>query len=140
MATSCFDDKTRAPDDARLSAALGKAFRHWQAILAHLEAARPGLAREWKFYGAKLGWQLKVADRKRAVVYLVPHEGGFLAAMALSDAAVAAVRASRALPAELVREIEAAKQFPEGRPARVEVTAARHAETVKQLLSVKLQA
>ncbi len=137
--SSCFDDRTRAPDEARLAAALGKAMQHWEAILEHLDGARPGLARAWKFYGAKLGWQLKVADGKRALVYLVPRAGGFLAALALNDAAIAVVRASRALPADLVREIVTARKFPEGRPARVEVAGRSQAETVKQLLSIKLQ-
>lgn len=62
--------------------------------------AAEGASQDWKFYGASLGWQLKVSKGKRAVVYLIPHEqGGFLAALALKGEALDAV-AGMDLPAQ----------------------------------------
>jgi hypothetical protein len=132
-----FDDKTRGPDDAALGRALGKAKKSWDDIVEHVKGL-PGVSREWKFYGKKYGWQLKVADTKRALLYLVPHAGGFLAALALNDKAVAALRPQN-LPASLIREIETAKAYPEGRPARIEVTNTKDAALVKKLLALKLR-
>ena len=137
--TVYFDDKAHKPTDKRLATALGKAKKCWDAVLGGVDRAPTRLGREWKFYGARFGWQLKVTDGKRAVLYLVPREGGFLATMALSERAVAAVRASD-LPPTLVNEIESAKVLPEGRPARIEVTSAKQLEVVRQLLAIKLHA
>ncbi len=136
MANDIFD-KSKTPDEAVLSNLLGPCKTHWDAILEHVEKANGRLVREWKFYGAKYGWQLKVADRKHALVYLIPHQGSFLAAMGLNEKAVAALKAST-LPGSLVHEVESAKAYPEGRPARIEVTGPDQAEIVRQLLDIKL--
>lgn len=137
MTTPIFQDAKRPPDDAALAAALGSSKRHWDELLAWLEDARPGLRRAWKHYGAKYGWQLKVEDRRRAALYMIPRHGSFTAALALDEDAVRAVEASR-LPAELVRAIAEAPIQREGRAARVDVTSSRHAQQVQRLLAIKL--
>ena len=130
-------DRSKAPDETALSEMLGKTAAHWNALLRHLASTVPGLVCEWKFYGPKYGWQLKVSSKRRAVLYLVPEQGAFVAAMALNDAAVEVMRASD-LPEPIVREITTAKRYPEGRPARVRVTSRVHAGTVRRLLAIKL--
>ncbi len=61
MADDIFD-KSKTPDEILLSSILGSSKAHWDAVLAHLGKADAQLVREWKFYGAKYGWQLKVAS------------------------------------------------------------------------------
>jgi hypothetical protein len=131
--------RTNPPDDATLDQALGKTKKVWDTIIDHLDQLPNGLVREWKYYGKKHGWQMKVTDRKRAVLYLIPHDGSFLASLALNDQAVAALP-SQKLPPRLVREIATAKTYPEGRPARVEVTSTSDLMVVKKLLALKLRA
>jgi len=137
--TTSFGGGTNAPDDATLEQALGKTKKVWDTIIDHVDQLPNGLVREWKYYGKKHGWQLKVTDRKRAVLYLIPHHGSFLAALALNDKAVAALPSQKILP-RLVREIATAKTYPEGRPARVEVTSTSDLTVVKKLLALKLRA
>jgi Protein of unknown function (DUF3788) len=131
--------RTNSPDDATIEQALGTTKKLWDAIVAHLDSLPNGLGREWKYYGEKHGWQVKVTDRKRAVLYLIPHDGSFLAALALNDKAVAALP-SQKIPPRLVREIATGKTYPEGRPARVEVTSTKDLTVVKKLLALKLRA
>jgi hypothetical protein len=133
---SSLTDKRRPPDDAALNAVLGVARRAWDAILAEL-APRTGLTSQWKFYAGGHGWQLQVRDRKSTVLYLIPGDGSFVAAMALNDAAVGTLPDS-GMPANVIRAIQAAKPAMEGRPARIEVTGARQVPTVKALLALKL--
>jgi hypothetical protein len=137
--TTSFGGGTNAPNDATLEQALGKTKKVWDTIIDHLDQLPNGLVREWKYYGKKHGWQMKVTDRKRAVLYLIPHDGSFLAALALNDKAVAALP-SQKIPPRLVREIAAGKTYPEGRPARVEVTSTSDLMVVKKLLALKLRA
>jgi Protein of unknown function (DUF3788) len=131
--------RSKPPDDATLEQALGRTKKLWDAIVDHVDSLPNGLVREWKYYGKKHGWQMKVTDRKRAVLYLIPHDGSFLAALALNDKAVAALP-SQKIPPRLVREIATAKTYPEGRPARVEVTSTSDLMVVKKLLALKLSA
>jgi hypothetical protein len=137
MAGSSLVDKSKPPDEASLAAALGQAKRLWDAIVARLDERGDAVEREWKFYGAKHGWQLKATYRKRAALYLIPKPGGFLAALALNEQAVAAARASD-LPPAIIREIENAKTYAEGRPVRIEVTGPAQVEIVQRLLAIKL--
>ena len=119
-----------------LASLLGKALPAWNALRRFLEA-RPGTTSEWKFYGEKHGWQLKVTANRRALVYLIPRKGRFTAALALRDKAIVALR-ERGYPAERLREIDDARASSEGKPARVEVSAIGDVELVKQLVSIKL--
>ena len=134
---SLFTDKAAPPDEVSLRKALGKAHHAWETILADAQTRGPGLALQWKFYGEKHGWQLKVALGKRALVYLIPGKGNFTAALALNERAVAGLDRS-GLPAPLVRDIEQAKVYVEGRPARIEVRGAAEAAIVKRLMDLKL--
>lgn len=124
-------------DDTTLSTMLGETKPHWDAIVAHVVREYPSLAREWKFYGPKHGWQLRILRKKSIVLYLIPHEGRFRAASALKKPALARLHES-GLPPELVAEIEGAKTYGEGRPARVEVTDETHVGVVERLLALAL--
>jgi hypothetical protein len=137
MATKTSDERPREPDEASLAATLGQLKTHWDAIVQHAEKECGGLVREWKFYGQKYGWQLKFSDKKRVVLYLIPREGRLLAAMALRPPAIEALR-EHGLPPALLREVEAARAGPEGKPARVEVNSKKDVDIVKQLLAIKL--
>lgn len=128
----------RAPSEDELAAALGSTRPRWDELVDAVCAEHPKLRREWKYYGAKHGWQLKLLDGKRAALYLIPKQGGFVAALALNDEQLAAARASE-LPAALVREIESAKRAPEGRPARVNVRTKSDVAIVCRLVASKLR-
>ena len=98
----------------------------------------PGATSEWKFYGAKHGWQLKVTLNRRALIYLIPRTGNFTAAVALREPAIEALRARKQLARQL-RDIEQTPASPEGKPVRIVVTSARQLGSVKALVGVKLQ-
>ncbi|MCP3918894.1 MAG: DUF3788 domain-containing protein [bacterium] len=133
-----WNERSKKPTGAALARALGKNKKHWDAIDEHVANGCEGLECEWKFYGAKHGWTYKVTRRKKAVLYMIPHGKTFTASMALREKAIEAARGSN-LPRELVAEIEAAKAYPEGRPARIEVTSQKKVGIVKKLIAIKLE-
>ncbi|MCC6157428.1 MAG: DUF3788 family protein [Deltaproteobacteria bacterium] len=137
MSEPVFADKTRLPSDADLATVLGAANAHWDFLIAFVRKNCPEAVHEWKFYGAKYGWQLKIVHAKKALLYMIPHQGGFNAALALRPPALAALREA-GLPEEFVREIEAAKESPEGRPARVFVKTKKDAALAAKLVGLKL--
>lgn len=135
MTINPFLERAPRPDDAALTRALGKARPHWDALVAYLDAV--GATHEWKHYGAKHGWQLKAVKQKAAVLYMIPHERSFLAALALKGKAIELALASD-LPRDLIDAIETAKDYAEGRPARVEVQTKAEVAVVMRLLAIKL--
>lgn len=135
--SSVLTDRSSPPDAAALARVLGRSLARWQELSAGLVGGSPPLLQEWKHYGAKYGWQLKVTRQKKTVVNLVPHEGSFLATLALSDAAVERL-GRHGVPAKVAGEIAAGKRFPEGRAARVEVRTVAETRLVQQLVAAKL--
>ena len=134
---SAFLDKSKKPTDADLAELLGKTVNHWHAITDHLAGSDEGLTLEWKFYSGSHGWHFKATKKKRAVLYMIPKKGGFTASMALREKAIEMLR-DGGLPEELIAEIESAKAYPEGKPARIEVTGKKKVDIVKKLIAVKL--
>ncbi len=132
-----FNDKSKCPDAAALAELLGKANTAWVALVEHLESEVDGVDLAWKFYGSKMGWQLKATRKRKALLYMIPKPGKFTAALALALAAVDALD-DAGLPAALVAEIRAAKTYAEGTPARIEVTSKRQLANVRRLLTLKL--
>lgn len=135
MTAPKFTDRSHPPTEAELASGLGDAASHWAGLVAHV-VATAGAVPEWKFYGAKHGWQLKLMSGRRALVYLIPRDGCFTAGLALDPAAVDAL-GSAGLPAELVREIREAKTYPEGRPARVVVRGSEDVAVAERLVALK---
>ena len=137
MAESIFDNKGEMPDEAALASALGKTHAHWAKIRAHLEREFDPIRSEWKFYGKKYGWTLKVQHKKRAILYLMPLDGGFQIAFVFGDRAVAAVEESAA-PEPIKEQLRNARRYVEGRGLRLEVKSAKDVKTVKQLVRIKM--
>lgn len=120
------------PTAEEIEAQLGSSFAAWEALLG----AHPDLRPEWKWYGPKNGWTLKLFDGKRNLCFLSPGDGRFLAAFVLGHDAVERALKST-LPPELRREIAGARTYPEGRPARIEVRAEEDLGPVHTLLEIK---
>ncbi len=137
MALSALDDKSKKPDDGMVADVLGQSKGLWDAILAHLAEACPGVQHEWGFTGAKWGWSLRPKDKKRTIVYLTPCRGSFLASFALGEKAVAAAENS-GLPPQVLEAIRTAKPYVEGRGVRIEVHRQTDVETVKKLIALKM--
>jgi hypothetical protein len=120
------------PTESELRALLGASFAAYQALLAGNADLRP----EWKYYGPKSGWTLKLFDRRRNLCFLMPRAGELGVAFALGEAAVK--RALDAdLPAPLKQEIREARQYVEGRPVRLTVRDAADLALVATLLAIK---
>ena len=108
MALSAFDDRSTPPDDRSLQAMLGRTGALWTQLTERLHAAHDPLTEDWGFAGAAYGWSLRLKKTKRALVYLTPCRGHFLASFALGEKACTAAR-EHGLPRESLDRSDAAK-------------------------------
>jgi hypothetical protein len=129
----CFDRKEVVPDDARLKTVLGETYPAYREILALTEV----FPREWKYYGAKHGWQLKIMQKGKALLYLVPLEMSFRVGFAVREEERKAFLASK-LPAELKEELTVAKKYPEGYPLRLPVRKKSDMKAVRLIITALL--
>jgi hypothetical protein len=136
MALSVLDDKAVVPDDKQLEAAIGKSFKLWNDIRGHIFERYAKVVEEWKHSGKNYGWSWRAKQGKRALVYLIPQKGFFLAAFCFGDKAVEAVEASD-VPEAIKEGLRTARKYAEGRGIRFEVRKAGDVKTIRMLLEIK---
>jgi hypothetical protein len=137
MALSALDDRSKTPDAGKLARVLGRSSSLWDTLIADLQAEYDPLTEKWSFSGAKYGWSLGLKHKKRTVLYLIPQRGYFLVAFVLGGKAIAAAHESD-LPPAVVKAIDGAKQYPEGRGVRLEVRKKKELAAVEQLAAIKM--
>ena len=121
--------------DHKATAVLGSARRHWDSFIKAVERDNPDAIIEWKRYST--GERLIVRDKRRNLAYLKPEEKRFMVSFAFGDAAVQAAEKAR-LPAPLIRSIQEAPRYHEGRPVRITVDSATSLSIAKKLLAIKV--
>lgn len=126
------------PSDAAVAEALGPTQRLWDSLRREMGRDFAPLTEEWVFGGQKHGWALRLKHKQRAVLYLKPLEKYFRASLALGPKAVQAARA-RQLPAHVLRLIDEAVQYPEGKAIRIEVRSMKDVRVATRLAAIKLE-
>ncbi len=137
MALSAFDDKSKKPGEEDLAATLGNAFSLWNELISLVSSRFAPLSMEWGYASKSTGWGLRLKTEKRAILYMTPCEGYFLASFALGEKAVKAAHASD-LPRSVLEAIDNAKKYAEGRGVRLEVRSAGDVRSVEKLAVIKM--
>lgn len=129
--------KPQRPSDAAIAESLGPAQSLWDDLRRQMRRDFAPLTEEWVFSGKKHGWALRLQRRDRAVLYLKPLEQSFRVSLALGPRAVEAARGQK-LPAHVLRLIDEADQYPEGKAVRLEIRAPKDIAIAIQLAAIKL--
>lgn len=116
--SSVFIDKSIKPDNQMFADTLGSFNKLWEKIKTRLTANYGELNEDWKFYGQKIGWTLKLLYKKRNLFFLTPYENYFQIAFVFGDKAVAVIE-KRDLPENIIDEIINARKYAEGRGLRI---------------------
>jgi hypothetical protein len=135
--SSTLTDKFLKPDDQILSGALGASFKSWTEIKNAITEEYGATREEWKYYGAKSGWVLKLLLKKRNLFFLIPGEKHFTLGFVFGDRAVEAIQKSR-LPAAMIREVNDARRYAEGRGLRIDVRNRTPVSHVLKLVDIKV--
>jgi len=138
MAASVFDNKSLKPDSKSFLSAIGETAKLWQKIKSNLENEYGELIEDWKYYGQKTGWLLKVLRKKRNLFFCIPLKGCFRIAFVFGDKAVSAVESSD-LPEAIKVELKNARKYAEGRGIRIEVKSSKDVENIQKLIEIKVK-
>ena len=134
---SCFVDCTREPGRASVRKALAEARAAWDDLEAHL-AETYGLKSSFHFmYGERYGWALRFERSGRLVLAMYPNHGHLTVQIILSQAQIAVAKAMT-LPQRILRVIEGARNYPEGRWLFIPVWSAKGAKELRSLIALKL--
>lgn len=96
----------------------------------------PDAVDEWNFPGAKYGWSFRIKDKKRAIVYLLPRDKFFKAALVFGQKASDEVMKSK-VKNVIKEELRNAKAYAEGRGIRIDVDD-KNVMEILTLIDIKL--
>jgi Protein of unknown function (DUF3788) len=137
MALSIFDDKSKPPKDGELAMALKESFVFWNELKKLIALRFKPLSTEWGYASKTTGWGMRLKNKDRTVLYMTPCEGYFLASFALGEKAVKAAHEDD-LPVSVLKIIDNAKKYAEGRGVRLEVRNGRDVRNVEKLAAIKM--
>ena len=129
MNAAYFNQKEVTPDEPRLKKAFGELYSAYKEILDLTEA----YDHEWKYYGNKYGWQLKVTHKGKALLYLTPLEKSFRIGFGVRKNERERLLNS-SLPPKTKEQLAAAKKYTEGYPLRLEIKKKTDMRTVRVVL------
>lgn len=136
MALSAFSDKAHRPTDKDLRSVLGKAHPAWVRLIELVSDRIAPILPVWGFTSANFGWSIRLKRKDRVILYMTPREDHFLVSFALGEKAVVAAHAHK-LPATVLKAIESAPKYAEGRGVRLEVRQAREVSALATLAEIK---
>jgi hypothetical protein len=120
------------PTAKGLKQALGNRYELFETLLA----AHPDLRPEWKYYGEKYGWSLKLFEKRRNLCFVTPRAGDLRVAFTFGDKQYEQVMSS-GVPASVKKQLADAKRYMEGRGVSLLVEKPSHLKTIEQLLCIK---
>jgi Protein of unknown function (DUF3788) len=134
MGPMSFEDKAKVPDCQVLAKGLGPSKKLWDEFVRHIADQYPPVTEAWGFYKS---WSLRLKQKKRTIVYLLPRDGHFLCAFVYGKKATDEARRAK-LPKDVIKAINEAPVYAEGRGFRLEVRTANDLETMKTLAAIKM--
>lgn len=135
MDSSIFTDKNQLPTRADIKQVLGKSYARWQELVNYILEQHPAAREEWNY--SKAGWNCRVKDSKRVIVYLMACDGFFRASFVLGARATTVILDSD-ISEDIKATITAAKVYAEGRGVRIEVKNKKTLQSVIKIAQVKL--
>jgi hypothetical protein len=137
VALSILDDKSKQPNDKDLTEVLGRTKQLWDELVTYAVKKYKPVTQEWIYSGKNYGWALRLKDKKRPIYYLVPCQRYLLCAFVFGQKATEAARKST-LSKDVLKTINEARVYAEGRGFRLEVKKKQDVNTMKKLADIKM--
>ena len=137
MDHSAFMEKNVRPREADLIGVLGRARKLWDELRELVASDFTSLDEEWVYSGKNYGWSLRLKQKKRAILYMTPLEKYFRVSFAFGEKAVVAAHQSK-LPSTLLKIIDEAPRYPEGRALRLEIRKKTDVRFAVMLAGIKM--
>lgn len=136
MTLSALTDKSHEPTDDDVRAVLGKAHEVWTHLIDSVAERIGPVDQTWGFTSKSTGWGLRLRLKDRVILYMTPQTEKFLVSFALGERAVADAKLRKLSPT-LLKAIDAAPRYAEGRGVRIEVTSGRQVAALAALAGIK---
>ncbi len=136
MSFSFFVDRTQQPSSREVLRVLGRATPAWQDLETHLAETYSLKGCLYFMYGVRYGWALRFRRGGRAFLAMYPNRGFLTVQIILSQAQVVDAR-TIGLPPYILKVLEAAKDYPEGRWLFIPVKSLEAVRQLRALIALK---
>ena len=136
MSEIVFKDKGRPPDNDIVAVTLGSNYINFSDLKTHIFQHFAEIREEWKYYGQKYGWQLKMFYKKRNLLFIIPAKSYFRVVFIFGNRAVEEIEKAEISP-ELKQRLRSARKYAEGRGLSIEVKDNTYLEDIKKLIEIK---
>lgn len=136
MDISIFIDKTQTPSIEEIKKQGEGYFELWNEITDYVLEMYPSAVAEWNYPGVKYGWNYRIKDKKRAIIYLLPRNGFFKVAFVFGPKAYDEIMKSE-IDEKIKSELAQAVSHVEGRGIRIDLDE-NNINDIKKLVRIKL--
>jgi len=136
MSETVFKDKRTPPDEAILATILSSNYKNYSELKTSIFHHYSDIREEWKYYGQKYGWQLKIFYKKRNLLFIIPAKSYFKVVFIFGDRAVEEIEKTE-LSTELKERLRSARKYAEGRGLSIEVKDNTYREDIMKLIEIK---
>lgn len=137
MAIGVFVDKEHKPTAAEIAVTLGSKRPLWENLNGFIVDSYR-LKNDFAFYGKNYGWASRYRKGGKALLSLYPGQDSFTAQIIIGQEQ-AEKALGLGLSKKVIKIIEDAHAYPEGRWLFIKVEAEQDLKDVKQLLTIKSQ-
>ena len=137
MSASIYNEKDVEPNDKMLAYDLAEANDLFNKIKQFIENEFGNITPEWKFYNKKSGWILKIFNKKRNVLFIVPCNKFFRVVFTFGEKATNLIYNSE-LPVFIKEKLFNAKKYKEGRTIQLEVKDEDDLNNILLIIRIKL--
>lgn len=132
-----FLNRKAIPTENDLQQVLGDSYILWKNIYRYVHMKYPAAIDQWNNPGEKYGWHLRIKDKRRTIVYLLPTEKYFKVALVYGQKATDAVMQSH-VSEEIKSALASAKVYAEGRGIRIDVKSKDILNDIEVLIDIKI--
>ncbi len=137
MSENVFLSKDVKPTEALIKANLAGNYARLMEIRKFVDDTFGEILEEWKNYGRKIGWLLKIIYKKRNLCFITVCEGYFNMTFIFGDKAIDSMVDSAVSPS-LKKALREAKKYAEGRGLNLKVEDDKYLPDIKLLLQIKV--
>jgi hypothetical protein len=137
MDISIFPDKNVRPSEKDLASVLNGTYVLWNELREFVYKRYPMAVEEWNYPGKKYGWSYRIKDRKRAIIYFMPRDKGFMVAFVFGPKATEKILET-GISDKIKADLRKAKVYAEGRGIRIDVLDETFMNDIKRLIQIKL--
>jgi hypothetical protein len=135
--SNAFIGKSTIPSSAEVADALGPSAPFWSELIDEVAADVGPVIHEWKaVYVNKYGWSLRLRQKGRNLIHLLPCRNCFRVAFVLGERAVRAAREAH-LPKAVAQALATAPHYPEGTGLCLTVSRASDLPAIRKLVKIK---